>query len=288
MSSAADAAAASLYKDSPPHDRIRLLSASGPSAGSSLVAPLSMEGVHFSDWQWSEALRWRLGFNPPGCAARCQNQAHGQQGVCGVPLDPDQDHAVDCESGPLRTRRHDALADAYADIVEECGALARREVFVQELTGTKEAWLDVWAYGVHGLADLLLDITVRHPGAARYRPRSEVVPGVAATAGEGDKYDRYPSAAGRSVWPVAYETWGRAGAAAETLLVNLAAAARRRAHRRGRACGQELARWRARIDGTLQRAVVAQLAAARYGLPGRRPYRARPLDLASLEANTPV
>ena len=288
LRSAADAAAATLYSESPPDDQIRLLSAGGPSAGSSLVAPLSMDGVHFSDWQWSEALRWRLGFTSPGCLARCQNQAHGQQGVCGTLLDPGQDHAVDCEFGPLRTRRHDGIADVYADIAEECGALARREVFVQELTGAKEAWLDVWAYGIHGIDDLLLDITVRHPRAARYRPRSEAVSGAAAAVGEREKYDRYPAAAGRSVWPVSYETWGRAGEAAETLLVSLAAAARHRAHRRGRACGQELARWRARIDGTLQRAVVAQLAAAHHGLPGRRAYRARPLDLASLEASTPV
>ena len=138
------------------------------------------------------------------------------------------------------------------------------------------------------MADLLLDITVRHPRAARYRPRSETIPGAAAAEGETEKYDRYPAAAGRSVWPVSYESWGRAGKAAESLLVSFAIAARHRAHRRGRACGQELLRWRARIDAALQKAVVAQIAAARHGLPGRRPYRARPLDLAALEACTPV
>ena len=195
---------------------------------------------------------------------------------------------MDCESGPLRLRRHDDLADVYADIVEECGALARREVYVPELSGSKEAWLDVWGYGILDLSDLLLDVTIRHPRAARYRPQSEAVPGHATAEAEQHKADRYPPAGGRAVWPVAYESWGRAGVAAENLLVRLATVARRRAHRRGRACGQELLRWRAKIDAMLQKAVVAQLASARFGLPGRRPYRRRPLDLAALEAQTPV
>ena len=88
--------------------------------------------------------------------------------------------------------------------------------------------------------------------------------------------------------PVAYETWGRAGEVAEQLLVDLASAARRRAHRRGRSSGQELPRWRARLDGVLQRSIAAQLVAARVGLPGRRVFRPRPLDLAAVEAGTPV
>ncbi len=82
--------------------------------------------------------------------------------LCGAHLDADGDHAVECGTGPLRTFRHDDLADIYAEILEEVGALARREVFVPEFSGNAEAWLDVWAYGIHELPDVLLDITVRH------------------------------------------------------------------------------------------------------------------------------
>ena len=287
LSSAADSAFANLLSTSSPADRIRLLSAGGASAGASLTAPLSNDGVHFSDWQWAEALGWRLGVRTPGPGSLCKNQKESGE-ACQAVLDDGQDHAVDCPCGPLRNRRHDDIAEVYADILEECGALCRREVFVPEFSSKKEAWLDVWAYGLHDLPDLLLDITVRHPRAARYRPASETLPGAAAAHSEHAKQDRYPPAGGRSVWPVAYESWGRAGADAERLLMHLVATARRRAHRRGRASGQELARWRARIDGVLQRGVVAQLVAARQGLPGRRPYRPRPLDLSALEAGSPV
>ena len=148
----------------------------------------------------------------------------------------------------------------------------------------KEAWLDVWGYGVAELPDLLLDVTVRHPRAGWYRDAAASTPSAAASAGEREKYDRYPASAGRAVWPVAHETWGRLGPEAERLLVALAAAARRQAHRRGRPAGRELDRWRQHLDGILQPAVELQLIAAVHGLPGRRPVRTRPLDLAALEA----
>eukprot|EP00959_Pyramimonas_sp_CCMP1952_P318850 6671558-Pyramimonas_sp.AAC.1 len=69
-----------------------------------------------------------------------------------------------CECGPFQTRRHDDLADVYADILAEAGGFVRRELFVPELTTSRaEAWLDVWAYGVAELPDCLVDVTVRHP-----------------------------------------------------------------------------------------------------------------------------
>ena len=53
----------------------------------------------------------------------------------GEELQPDCDHAGDCPRGPLRNASHDELADIYSDIIEESGSLARREVFVQKLSG---------------------------------------------------------------------------------------------------------------------------------------------------------
>ena len=55
--------------------------------------------------------------------------------------------------------------------------------------------------------------------------------GSAAQASEKEKYDRYPSNAGRSVLPAAHETWGRLGQVAEDLLAHSAAAATWRAYR---------------------------------------------------------
>ena len=250
------------------------------------MAPLQYPGAHFADWQWTEVVRWRLEVAALQAGIRCHNcTREGQR--CAQILDAD--HAALCTVGPLEVRRHNDVAEAYGDVMQDdCGALVRREVYVPELSRTKEAWLDVWAYGVHGLPDLLLDVTIRHPRCERYLPNSSQIPGHAAAQAEKEKEDKYPSAAGRSAWPVAYETWGRAGQQAELLLCQLAAAARHRAHRQGRAVGRELPMWRARIDGTLQRGVAQQLVTARQGLPGKSLYRERPLDLARVEAQAPV
>ena len=268
-------------------DRARLLSASGPTAGTSLVAKLSLRGTAFCDWQWSQALRWRIGNMQCTPVTICRNmKLNGEE--CRERTCPSGDHAVECPCGPLRTRRHDDLADVYADIFDEIGGIARREIFVPELSGTEEAWLDVWGYGVPELPDALLDVSVRHPRAGRYITAAAQHPGAAAAAGSRENRDKYPSRAGRCIWPVIHETWDRLGEDAEQLLQLCAAAGRRYSHRRGRACGQELASWRARLDGTLQRAVCMQHASCMRGLPGRKQYRPRPLDLAALEAGTPV
>ena len=60
------------------------------------------------------------------------------------------------------------VADVLADILQQCGALVRMEVYVPAATGgTKEAWLDPSAYGLPNRPDLLFDVTVRHPRNAR-------------------------------------------------------------------------------------------------------------------------
>ena len=273
-----------LYAQADAKDKVRLLSAGGPTAGSSLVAQLSGEGLHFSDRQWSAALRWRLGVPAPPPASACRN-ADAQEDLCGAELDPDGDHAVDCPRGPLRNFRHDDLADHYADFCEQAGGVARREAIVPEFSGTKEAWLDVWSHGIPELPDLLLDVTVRHPRASRYRPGSERQAGACAAKAEVEKHERYPAAGGRVVWPAAHETWGRLGMQAETLLQTLAAAAARRAYRRGRVGGNDLRRWRAQLDATLQRSVAAQLISAHLGLPGRSRKRRSPLDVERVECS---
>ena len=254
-------------------DAIRLLSTGGPTAGASLTAPLCFAGARFSDRQWSAACRWRLGLPEPGPLGCCKNQASGEGEACGEQLDSHGDHAVDCPRGPLRNFRHNDIADVYADIVDEAGAIARREVYVPELSGAREAWLDVWAYGIPECPDMLLDITVRHPRADRYRPASEKTAGAACVRAAEDKHGRYGAAGGREIWPVAHETWGRLGTEAEHLLAVCAAAAARRAYRRGQLTGGCLRRWRVQLDGALQRGIAAQLFSARHGLPGRKARR---------------
>ena len=275
-----------LYPRGDASQKTRLLSASGPTAGTSFVALLSTPRVNYTDMRWSEAVRWRLAVPSPGPASTCQN-SRSNGDLCGELLDATGNHAVSCDPGPLRTFRHNDLSDIYAEILEEVGAVVRQEAFVPEFSTAKEAWLDVWAYGLPELSDLLLDLTVRHPSASRYQPGAARQQCYTAEEAAREKEAKYAAAGGRSVWPIAHGTWGRLGSLAEELLAKCAGIAARRAHRRGRAPGNPLRRWRAQLDAALHRDVAAQLVAARHGLPGKQRRRPAPADRAGLEARCP-
>eukprot|EP00975_Prorocentrum_lima_P012406 2629851-Prorocentrum_lima.AAC.1 len=74
-----------------------------------------------------------------------------------------------CPSGPGRTARHNALRDAWADILDELHGGPRIETYVESFTKPgKEAWLDLTATTALPLANTYYDITIRHPLAARY------------------------------------------------------------------------------------------------------------------------
>ena len=93
---------------------------------------------------------------------------------------------------------------------------------------------------------------------------------------EAEKQLRYPPAAGRRVTTFAIETWGRLGAEAESVLQQLAAAARRRDQQRDRLAINRIPKWRALIDATNQRRIARRLLAAFLGTDGR-PWRPPPL-----------
>ena len=179
-------------------------------------------------------------------------------------------------TGPVRQAVHAELADTICDFIEEGGAYARREAFVKEIrprcsTGRRqhtEAYLDVWGWGTVDIPDLLVDVTVRHPMAARCLPRSAQTEGFACQLAVEDKAKQYPAAGGRCVHTFAVESWGRLGSTGEAVLEVLAAAAATLDRRRGREPRSRLQRWRAQVDGVLQRGVAHALEAARFGLPG--------------------
>ena len=274
----------------PVRDRARLWSASGPTAGKCIVSDLNIPGVALSDRQWTEALRWRLGISSLSAPdAQCKNAKSKDNELCGAAMDACSDHAMLCKCGPFVNFRHDDIAEVYTEIFEEAGAYARREVFVPEWsTGSTEAWLDVWAYGIPEIPDCLLDVTVRHPFASRYMPAASEAAGSAARSAEQEKRDRYPASGGRRVWPAAHESWGRLGEDAEALLALCAAAMARREHRRGRLPGNCIRRWRAQLDAAMMRGVAAQLVSARFGAPGRSRRRLPPSDQTGLEARCPL
>jgi hypothetical protein len=57
----ADAEYAALIAQADERSKTRLLSAGGPTAGSSFVAQIGTAGVSYTDRQWAAAVQWRLG-----------------------------------------------------------------------------------------------------------------------------------------------------------------------------------------------------------------------------------
>ena len=82
------------------------------------------------------------------------------------------------------------------------------QLYTVEPDGSKvtEAILDVVSSHPGGLHKSMLDITIRAPHAERYH-RTDAIAGVACTAGENDKLERY----GPTVMPVSFAPYGRLG-----------------------------------------------------------------------------
>ena len=281
----ADSEYAQLLAQAPPDCLLRLRSAAGPTAGASLVAPLATPGVAFTDDEWEGTLRRRIGLPPAGPIQPhgmrlCQNWNASKSEMCAEPLDHGGCHAAICPCGPLTNFCHDGLCDRWCDVLEETDLCTRRELYVPSLSTPKlEAWLDVGTFGPGVLGQQLFDITVRHPGAARYADAAAGTDGATAEQGERDKTQRY----GPSVTALVHESWGRLNDAAEGLLAAAAETAARLDWRRGRVPGHRLPRWRAQLDADLQRAQVSMQRAAVQGLPGRAHKRLAGLDLTALQ-----
>ena len=126
--------------------RTRLRSAGGPNAEKSLVAPAGLQPAFYNDEEFIEVLRWRLGLANTGMAPIWRNLAAKSMTKCGVQLDEYGDHAATCSYGPLRIKRHNAVADNLSDMITETSAHARREAYVWAFsTPAIEAWLHIWA-----------------------------------------------------------------------------------------------------------------------------------------------
>ena len=174
---------------------MRLLSAGGNTSGSSLV---SATEAGFTDTQWRDALRWRLGL--PGPEGRCNNIASKDGDCCDDILGAEGDHALLCMIGPVRQAVHAEFADVLCEFIEEAGAHARREAYVREFRphgGARSRWrrpeafLDVWGWGTAEIPDLLIDGAWRHSMAARCLPQSAAVAGFACQLALEEKAKQY-------------------------------------------------------------------------------------------------
>ena len=162
------------------------------------------------DEEFRLALRWRLGLTAP--PSTCLNQPKNGGDYCNEAVDLHGDHAFLCQLGPVRGATHRQYAEAFADFLEECGAVARREAYVKEIRGAggTASFLDVWASGHVELADVLVDVTRRHPMKVACQPRAAHEPGRCCEQAAADKERAYPATAGRRVTTACFETWGAA------------------------------------------------------------------------------
>ena len=156
----ADSSLQRLLATSSDRDKTRVLSAGGPNAGKSLIAPAGLKSSHSSDEEFTEIIQWRVGVPPQLEPTLCQNTTAAGQ-VCDEVMTQHCDHAMCCRNGPLRIRRHDDVADCLADIINETGAHVRREAYIKTFsTERSDAWLDIWAFGGLQVPELIVDITI--------------------------------------------------------------------------------------------------------------------------------
>jgi hypothetical protein len=194
----------------------RLRSAAGPSSGRSFVARLDWQAIGLCDRVFKTAALFRLGLPHLSLDGTCQNTTQENE-QCTHELDVLGDHACTCPAGPFRTLKHDDVSDIICGFIEEAGGLARRDAYVPELCSSILQRVDVTGAGTD-IGDVILDVTVRHPCAARYQPHAARTTGHTLTKAEQEKEVTYPAAGGRSCTAFALETWGRISLAAEDIL----------------------------------------------------------------------
>ena len=252
-----------------PHSRIRLRSCGGPGAGAFLLGAASeTSGTELLDGTLRHGLSWRLGLptTSPGltCSIGCIRR-------CGAPLDPLGEHPAVCKYGGFKTTRHSLLVQQLRSILRESFAIVSpREV---EVPAWRRADGLTARIDVAFLADgtrTFVDVTIRHPGVAKYRAQAARLDGHAAAVAERAKRLWYPALAAAGlpeVVPFAVETYGRLGPSARRLLAQarhrLAEADERF---RGWAGTALLQRWQALLSCALQRSLY-EAAQAAWGRP---------------------
>ena len=198
------------------------LSRGGPGAAAWLLCP-TKPAHHFTDQQFSIALRARLGLLQPVGLGRCLHKK-GDGSRCGSVLDRWGIHAMSCTCGGWSGRRHDSLRDSISAFAAAHGGSAVTECILPYASPSlPEARLDSVIRSAHSAGRKIIDVTVvtplsqemlRHGAAAR-------APGAAASAAARHKRAKYPLI---HIIPFVVEHFGRWGEDALSLAKSLAPA----------------------------------------------------------------
>ena len=248
----------------------RLASCGGQEGGAYLRAVTADGGGTLTDNEFVYATRFRLGMrvmSPGVCHHQRGSDQAKDRSMCLAPADPHGHHAVICKCGGAPYCAHSQGANVLLGASVKAGYQSRREQVVPELANAKckAPQLDVEGWSTLGLSRLLIDFSIRHPGAARYSAGQDAT----VVAGR-EKQDHYGSRQGLQVRTAAMETYGRFGEELTALLDQLADLARQRDLQHGLPPTKWLRKWRVQLS----------LVTAR--LVGRAVQQARPPDAPSI------
>ena len=194
-------------------DQIRLLSQEGPVASAWLnVTPSKVNNTLLSDSDFRSLCRYWLGLPllPDGNTAKCP--------LCGLTVDPFGDHFTNCKlNGP--TRRHNALRDAWSNLLSSAAISHRREA----VSGNGQRPADILLLNWDKGRDIAVDFTISSPLTLDALPLNIEVTKRHLAQAEEAKYakERHTLACSDMRWgmqPAAFSPWGGAGPSAKHLL----------------------------------------------------------------------
>ena len=182
----------------------RLISSSGPNAGSWLEVIPSTQHFTLSRAQFCTAAHMRLGAPLPDLSSiqKCTDNR-------GKSVDPHGYHLLTCKLGGGPIRRHDHLSDSLYDLLRYLGFRCKKEL-QNQFEGKKRP--DVSFYEYHQGKKLLLDMTVTHPWALHNITLSKKTSGYAAAAKGRSKNSKYLSVATNLGFALeVFGCWGEQG-----------------------------------------------------------------------------
>ena len=185
-------------------DLARINALSAPHTGSWLLAiPNFNLGLAMTPQEFVIALRIRLGlslFPFPPAFTRC---------FCGHAIDPFADHILSCGTGPLRSKRHDALCDVLHHTLLIDNSSCRREQRCLSDDNSRPG--DLYHPDFHLGRPAYFDITVRNSLLPQFLINSSLQAGAAAASGELEKDSKYLEAVESAhclFYPLVIETLG--------------------------------------------------------------------------------
>ena len=234
-------------------DKIRLLSCSATGSAAFLRAPAFIQGLHFSNEEFTIAIKVRIDaslnlYCPPRC-------------ICGVNLEDRADYLFKCRIGLEWEQSHSAIVHCVASIMRSAYLIVQHEVPLitlgpfRDLASSGSGRMDLTITS-GDLTPTLADVTVTHPLISQPIPQDSqmIAPLYFAKKREDAKIRKYSNRAAQihhHFLPMVLEIYGAYGPKFSTFLKTLAHRVTRQSSPSHRT--QLIRLWRMKISASLQR-----------------------------------